>query len=758
MNRRTFLVAASIAGGGFLVGCTSSSRQQLRSGALPLRDGQIALNGWVKVSPDGSVTALIGKSEMGQGVQTALMMLVAEELDCGWPAMRFETSGVDPLYGNVAGLAEGVPFRPDDDGAAARSMRWVMTTVMRQMGFMMTGGSSSVKDLWLPMREAAAVTRATLVEAVAHSWSVPPAQVSVSEGVFSGPGGKTMKLGDAVRLLGANPKPASEFTLKSPAQFTLIGKPIPRNDASAKTEGSAIFGIDVKRPGMLYAAVRMSPVLGGQVQSFDAAKAKALPGVAGVVRFEGANGGSGGVAVVADRYWRAFKALDAVDVHFADGPMAGVSSSAIAEQFAKTLDSEEGFSYWKIGDANAVLAASPRKIEAEYRAPFLAHATMEPMNCTVEYRGDSATVWAPTQTPGFARRAAAKALDLPEEKVEVHVTYLGGGFGRRLESDFVGQAAAVAKSFPGKPVQSLWSREEDMRHDFYRPACVSRFAAALDEQGRIAAWRNVSAGQAIVPGYLPRNAGMPGMGPDKTASEGAFDQAYEFPAVRVGHVTAPLPVPVGFWRSVGHSHQAFFKEGFVDECAHAAGADPLRYRLALLANHPRHRAVIELAAAKAGWGAPLADASDGAKKARGIALHESFGSIVAEVAEVSLSADGRIRVHRVVCAIDCGLVVNPNIVVQQIESSVVFGITSALYGRIDIEGGRVKQGNFHEYALLRLNECPQIECHIVASSAAPEGVGEPGVPPVAPALANALFALTGKRLRSLPLALPEEPP
>jgi isoquinoline 1-oxidoreductase beta subunit len=753
MNRRSFLVAVSLTSGGFLVGCGNSSRQQMRDGSLALVNGQVALNGWVKIAPDGTVTTVMGRSEMGQGAHTGLMMLVAEELDCGWTNMRFEQSAVDPLYGNVAGLADGVPFRHDDTGTVARTARWAMTGIMRQMGFMMTGGSSSIKDLWIPMREAAAVTRATLVEAVAHSWSAAPEEVSVAEGVFSGPGGKSMKFGDAVKLLGASPKPAENFTLKRPDQFRIIGKPMPRNDALAKTEGTAQFGIDVMRPAMLYAAVRMAPVRGGSVKSFDAAKARALPGVVGVVSFEPANGGTGGVAAVADRYWRAFKALDSIDVAFEDGAMAAMSSAAIADNLAKTLDTDDGHTYWKIGDVKAALEAGATKLNAEYRAPYVAHAALEPMNCTVEFRGDSATVWSATQVPGFARRAAAKALGLKEEKVEVHVTYLGGGFGRRLETDIVGQASLIAKNFPDKTVQVLWRREDDTRHDFYRPACVTRFSAALDRQGRVSAWRSVSAGQAITPQFLPRNAGFPGGGPDKTTDEGEFDTAYEFPAAQVGHVTVELPVPVGFWRSVGNSHHAFFKESFLDECAHAAAADPLQYRLALLANHPRQRAVLELAASKAGWGQELDNAPDGAKKARGIAMHECFGSIAAHVAEISLGPDKQIRVHRVVCAIDCGFPVNPNLIAQQTESCVVFGLSALLYGNIDIESGRVKQGNFHEFQVARLFECPQIETHVVPSTEPPEGVGEPGLPPLAPAVANALFELTGQRLRSLPLKL-----
>jgi len=754
MNRRSFLVLAGLTGGGLLAGCSSLSRQSVRGASLAANKRSITLNAWLRLDTDGWVTVTMSKSEMGQGVHTALLMLVAEELDCGWSALRFEDAPIEPVYGNISTFAEGVPFRADDHSLLARSARWVMTSGARQLGFVVTGGSSSLRDLWWPLRQAAAATRACLIAGVARHWECEPSAVTVSEGRFALTGGREMGLGEAVALLGPEPRPPGEVVLKAPAAFKIIGHAVPRLEAKAKTEGSATFGIDVRVPGMLYAAVRMSPVRGGRVLTHNETKARALPGVRGVVAFEPTHEGSGGVAVVADGWWQARKALEALEIQFDDGPMRATSSAEVMATLSAALTKSRGFAYWKSGNAKQLIAASSRTLEAEYSAPFLAHATMEPMNCTVEYQGDRATVWAPTQVPGFARRAAAKALDLAEDRVEVKVTYLGGGFGRRLEVDFVAQAAAIARHFPGRAVQTLWSREDDLRHDFYRPACVSRFTAALDREGRIAAWDNVSASQAIVSRYLPRAAGLPFVGPDKSSAEGAFDAAYEFPAVRVGQVRVDLPVPIGFWRAVGHSHQAFFKESFLDECAHAAGADPLAYRLALLQQHPRQRAVLALAAERAAWGQPLAPASDGAPKARGIALHESFGSVVAQVAEVSVGKDGAVRVHRVVCAIDCGFPVNPNLITQQIESAVVFGLSAALHGKVDIEKGQVQPGNFHDYPPLRLDACPVIETHIVPSLAPPEGVGEPGLPPIAPALANALFALTGTRLRHLPLRLP----
>ena len=434
-------------------------------------------------------------------------------------------------------------------------------------------------------------------------------------------------------------------------------------------------------------------------------------------------------------------------------PAAAFSSDEAIARLAQTLDKETGFGYYKQGDVEQALKTAAKTISAEYRAPWLAHTTMEPQNCTVQFKDGRATVWAPTQVPGLARRAAALALGIDAELVDVQVQWLGGGFGRRLDVDFIGQAAAIAKEAGGLPVQTFWTREQDTQHDFYRPAAVSRFTAGLDAQGKVVAWKNTSAGQAIVPQVLGRVFGLPGMGPDKTTSEGAFDQPYEWPAARIGHEIVDLPLPIGFWRSVGHSHQAFFKESFVDEAAHAAGQDPVAFRAALLAQHPRHLKVLQRAAAMAGWSTPSAAAPDGAKTARGVALHQSFGSIVAQVAEVSLASDKTIRVHRVFCAIDCGTPVNPNLIAQQMESGIVFGLSAALYGEITVEKGRVKQSNFHDYPALRIDACPVIQTEVIASAEPPEGVGEPGTPPIAPAVANALFALTGQRLRSLPLKL-----
>ncbi len=758
VSRRRVILASLGAAGALVVGWSMMPpRQRLRTAApLPTAAGQSALNGWLKIGRDDRVTIMLAKSEMGQGVATALAMLLAEELDADWSRVATEMSPVDKIYNNLATVVDGLPFHPDDHGSLKRIAGWMTAKSMREIGLMVTGGSSSIKDLWQPMREAGASARAMLVAAAAQAWGVPAAEVTAQAGVLRHAGsGKQARFGEMAERAAQRDLPGS-VALKDPAKFTLIGQPLPRRDSAAKSDGTARFGLDVLPPGLLYASVLMCPTLGGSVASFDAKAAQALPGVKQVVRFEARRGGSGGVAAIADTPWHAMQAVKQVAVQWDHGPAAGVSSAGLQQQLKAALDADDGFGYYRTGDAATALQSAARTIRAEYSAPLLAHATLEPQNCTVLFEPDQqrATVWAPTQVPDIARGAAAQALGLKAEQVDVQVTLLGGGFGRRLDVDFVAQAAQIARALPGRPVQTFWSREQDMTHDLYRPPCVARYAAGFDGQGKLVAWQATSAGPSIVQQYLKRQWDLPGAGPDKTTAEGAFDNPYEWPNARVGHVIVETPVPVGFWRSVGHSHQAFFKESFVDEAASAAGQDPVAFRAGLLQRHPRHLKVLQRAAALAGWGTSLAPAADGAKKARGIALHQSFGSIVAQVAEVSVAAsDKQIRVHRVVAVIDCGVAVNPNIIRQQMESGIVFGLSAALYGEITLDKGQVQQTNFHQQAMLRYDECPQIETEIIASAEPPEGVGEPGTPPIAPAVANALFALTGQRLRALPLRL-----
>jgi isoquinoline 1-oxidoreductase beta subunit len=768
-TRRKFLLAT----GGVLAASSAlvvgwglmPPRQRLTgSAALSVTPGQQVFNGWVKIASDNSVTVMVPKSEMGQGVLTSLAMLLADELDADWPAVRTEHPPIDAIYNNIATLVDGLPFHPDEHGLLQRGAAWMTAKTVREFGLMATGGSSSVKDLWLPMREAGASARAMLVAAAAQGWGVAAADCSVTAGVVRhAASDRSARFGELAERAAKLPLP-ERVVLKAAADFKLIGTSQHRREGASKQDGSARYGIDTVLPGMRYASVLMCPTLGGSVATFDAKPAQALPGVLQVLVVPPLRGSTGGVAVIADTPWQAMQAVKAVLVQWHHGPAAELSSAGIRSQLTQALAADDGFGYFTRGDAAAAMAGAAKTISGEFQAPLLAHATLEPMNCTVLFTPDSkdgqqpsiqATVWAPTQVPGLARYAAAQALGLDSEQVAIHVTLLGGGFGRRLDVDFVAQAAHIARALPGVPVQTLWTREQDSSHDFYRPPCVARYQAGFDAQGQLVAWTAASAGPSVVQQFLQRQFGLPAAGPDKTTVEGAFDQPYEWPATRISHQIVELPVPVGFWRSVGHSHQAFFKESFVDEAAHAVAQDPLAFRLALLKHHPRHAAVLQRAANLAGWGQPLAAAADGATQARGLALHASFGSIVAQVAEVSLDPANpkRIRVHRVVAVIDCGLAVNPDGIAQQMEGAVVFGLTAALHGEITLDKGQVQQTNFHQQMLLRGSDCPRIETAIMASTEPPVGVGEPGTPPIAPAVANALFVLTGQRLRSLPLTL-----
>ncbi|MBX3609323.1 MAG: xanthine dehydrogenase family protein molybdopterin-binding subunit [Hydrogenophaga sp.] len=753
-TRRKFILGTLGVTGALAIGWgVLPPRQRLNTATpLPTDEGEVAFNGWVKIARDGTVTVTLAKSEMGQGVVTALCMLLADELDADWSRVRWQQSPIDKIYNNIATVIDGLPVHPDTHNLALDVVRWLAAKTMREVGVMMTGGSSSVKDLWLPMRQAGAAARQMLVAAAAAQWGVEAASCSAENGEVIAPDGRRMAYGALAAAAAQQPMPSTP-ALKSPEQFKLIGQATRRIDTPGKIDGSARFGIDALPDKLHYASVRMCPTLRGQAMHHDDAAARQHRGVKAVVVVPPLNGGTGGVAVIADHPWRARQAADTLDVTWDHGELATFSSAAALAQIAQATRSDKGFAFYETGEVDAALAAASQRIEAEYRAPWLAHAALEPINCTVLFEGNKATVWVSTQVPGLARSAAADALRLPAEAVTVNVMLLGGGFGRRLEVDFVAQAAAIAKALPGLPVQTIWSREQDTKHDLYRPACVARFEAGFDAAQRLVAWKNTSAGQAIVPQVLKRIFGLPGGGPDKTTSEGAFDQAYEWPAARIAHVAVDLPLQVGFWRSVGHSHQAFFKESFVDECAHAVGADPLVFREALLQQHPKQLAVLRAVAKAADWGTPSPPAADGAKTARGIALHDSFGTSVAQVVEVSIGSDKSIRVHRVWCAVDCGLAVNPAGIRQQMESAVIFGLSAALHGGVEIVDGQVQQGNFHDQPVVRLNEAPLVHTVIMPSAEHPEGVGEPGLPPLAPAVANALFALTGQRLRSLPLKL-----
>ncbi len=754
LKRRTFLLGGAGALGALLVGWSvlPPGQRLTTSTPLPVDGNQVALNGWVKIGADNSVTIVMCKAEMGQGIHTGLAMLLAEELDADWSQVRVENSPIDKIYNSVQNVVDDLPFRPDDDSTVKRATVWMTSKLVRDAGTMMTGGSSSMNDLWTPMREAGASARAMLIGAAAAQWKVPPGECRTEGGYVLHASGHKASFGELSTMAAQQPLPR-KVALKDPADFNLIGKPMRRIEAASKINGTARFGIDALPDGLIYASVVMCPTLGGTVAHFDASPATKMPGFIKAFALAPYAGGSGAVAVIADNAFRAMNAVSAVNVVWNNGAAANLSSAGVDAQLAQALDDSDGHAYYHRGDVDAALSGAARTVSAEYHAPYLAHGAVEPVNCTVQVADGAATVWVSTQVPALARQHVAKVLNIDSDKVDVQTQLLGGAFGRRLELDFIVQAAAIAREGGGRPVQTIWSRAEDFTHDFYRPACVSRLKAGLDKDGTLVAWHATSASQAIVPESLARYYGVPRVPIDKTTCEGAFDQPYEWPTARVAHKIVELPVPIGFWRSVGHSHQAFFTEGFTDELAVATRQDPIAFRAALLAQHPRHLAVLRRVAALSDWGHPLTHAADGTKRARGVALHEAFGSVVAQVAEVSVGANKQIRVHRVFCVIDCGLPVNPNLIRQQMESGIVFGLSTALQDEITIDGGQVTQKNFLDFPVVRMNDCPVIETDIMPSQLHPQGVGELGVPPVAPAVANAVFALTGQRLRALPLRL-----
>ncbi len=752
MKRRAWILGALGAGGALVVGwgiLPARSRLGTPATLLPT-EGDVALNGWIKIGSDGSVILAMARSEMGQGVHTGLAMLVAEELDLPLSRVRLEQAGTDTIYGNVSMLLASLPFHPlesegDDKPLKVRLGEWMVGKIARELGINATGGSSSLTDAWDTLPLAAAAARAALLGSAARQWQLPVEELTLQDGRVLHRSGKSAHFGELAATATQSPAPV---VLKDRKDWKLIGQSAPRLDLPTKVDGSAVFGIDVRLPGMLFAAVTLCPMLGGSVASLDASAALAMPGVKKLVALDALAGATAGFAIVAQTSWHARRAAQAVRVQWLQREEGALDSARIQQGLLETLKTEPGHVFYAKGDAAAAEASAARILEATYSAPYLAHATMEPMNCTAQVQGGRVEVWAPTQVPGFARAVAARVAGVDADQVTLHVTYMGGGFGRRLEVDYVALAVRVAMACEGLAVQLLWSREEDTTHDFYRPLQVAQLRAAMATDGTPSSLRIHSAGDAITPRWLAR--GLPTLAgpfdtPDKTTAEGLFDLPYGFAHQQMAHVATRSGVPVGFWRSVGHSHNAFFSESFIDELAHAAKQDPLAFRQALLKDAPRYLAVLNLAAEKAAWGAPLP-----AGHAQGLALHGSFGSIVAQVVELSLE-DGKPRLHRVVCAIDCGTAINPGLIAQQMESAVVFGLTAALHSRIDIVEGVVQQGNFLNYPMVTLAQTPRVETWIVASTRPPAGVGEPGVPPLAPAMANAMFALTGKRQRALPL-------
>jgi isoquinoline 1-oxidoreductase subunit beta len=704
LSRRTFIKTGAAAGGGLLL---SLSLPGLSRAAAPADAGDWAPNAFVRIGRDGQIVLTMPYVEMGQGTYTSIPMLIAEELEVDLKQVQLEHAPAnEKLYGNPL------------------------------LGVQATGNSNAIRGAWQPLRQAGATARTMLIAAAAKRWNVDPASCRAQSGeVLHELKGRSAKYGDLAADAARMTVP-EKVALKRPEDFKLIGTSAKRLDAPSKVNGTAVYGIDVRPPGVKIATLAQSPVFGGRVKSVDDTAAKAVNGVRQIVRLDDA------VAVVADHMGAAKKGLAALVIEWDDGPHAKLNTEEIASELEKaTLNS--GPIAQNIGNGDKAMASAVTKVEATYQVPFLAHAAMEPMNCTVHVRQDGCEVWVGNQAIARAQAAAAETAGLPLDKVVVHNHLIGGGFGRRLEIDGVIRAVEIAKHVDG-PIKVVWTREEDIQHDMYRPYFFDRISAGLDEKGMPVAWNHRFAGSSIIARWLPP-AFNNGLDPDTT--EGAIDLVYALPHMHVEYLRVEPPgIPTAFWRSVGPSHNVFVTESFMDELAAAAKQDPVAYRRALLDKTPRAKAVLDLAAEKADWGQPL---PKGVR--RGVSVQFVFASYMAQVAEVEVSKDGAVRVRRVVCAVDCGTVVNPDTVRAQIQSAIIFGVTAALYGEITLKNGRVEQANFDSYQILRIDEAPAIEVHIVQSSEPPGGMGEAGTSAIVPAVTNAIFAATGKRLRKPPV-------
>jgi isoquinoline 1-oxidoreductase beta subunit len=708
MKRREFLKAGAALGGGLLISLYVpefvSAAHAADSALKP-----VALNAFVRIGTDESVTVISNHSEMGQGIYTSLPMLLNEELEADWARIRVEASPVDAVYNHTV------------------------------FGIMMTGGSTTTNSEYDRFRKMGAMARIMLIAAAAQSWNADPQSCRAEKSyVIHTPTGRRASYGSLAEAA-SKIAPPKDIPLKDPKAFTLVGKPTHRLDTPSKTNGTAQFGLDVYIPGMLTAVVARAPVFDGKVVSFNAEQAKAIPGVVNVVQVPS------GVAVIAKGFWPAKLGREKLEITWDEGPGAGISTVEMREKYS-AMSKTPGLVARKVGDPAAAMAGAAKTITAEYEVPYLAHCMMEPLNTVVDLHEDRCEIWTGTQFQTGDRAAAAKVAGLKPEQVTLHTTLLGGGFGRRANpaSDFVTEATEVAKAAK-VPVKVVWTREDDIRGGWYRPMWYDHFAAGLDASGNPVAWTHTIVGQSIMAGTMFEDFGIKN-GIDSASVEGAADILYGIPNLQVDLHSPKNEVPVQWWRSVGHSHTGFSVEAFLDEVAHAGGKDPYQLRRTLLVNQPRMLAVLDLAAQKANWGSALP-----AGRARGIATHFSFDSYVAQVAEVSVEKDGTVRVHRMVAAVNCGRTVNPDTVEGQIEGGIIFGLTAALKTEVTLEKGRVQQRNFHDYPMVRMFEAPAIEVYIVPSTEHPTGVGEPGVPPVAPAVANAIFAATGKRVRRLPI-------
>ncbi len=726
VNRRDFLKTSAAGGTALVIGFHLSPSAFAGQAENQEKKTPNPFDAWVRITQDNRVTLILGKSEMGQGIMTALPMILAEELCVDWKQVRVEQAPTNPKIYDLG-----------------------------------TGGSGSVAGSWLPLRRAGAAAREMLITAAAQKWQVSPDTCKAAAGqVVHGHPQRHLSYGELVETAAKLPIPnLNTVPLKNSDDFTVVGHDMHRFESRAKSTGAAKFGIDSRPAGTLFAVVARCPVFGGKLVSFDAAKAKAVPGVRDVIPFETKGRGAsttGGVAVLADNSWAAMQGRNALEVEWDEGPAAKESSEELHKQFLANA-AKGGNALRNDGDADSALAASSKKVEAVYELPFAAHACMEPMNCTVQIHPDGAEAWIPTQAPQWAQGVIAEAAKLPPEKVIVNTTLMGGGFGRRYQADFVMEAAQVAAKSAGKPVMVLWTREDDMQHDFYRPASYHKLQGALDANGNLAAWKHFQTSTSIAAKWSEKGMNDPGLG---EFGSGATIP-YVTPNLHIEYTHAESSVPRAWWRSVEHSSSGFVIESFIDELAAAAGQDPLAFRLKLIGNDrkipmfqedkepplntARLKGVLQLAAEKAGWGKPLPKG-----RGRGIATFYSFNSYTAAVAEASVEG-GAVKVHRLVYAVDCGRPINPEGVRAQIESAAIYGLSAALHDAITIKDGRVEQSNFNDYSMPRINETPLTEVHVVMSKEDPTGIGEPGLPVVTPAVCNAIFNATGRRIRRLPI-------
>jgi isoquinoline 1-oxidoreductase subunit beta len=703
-SRRDFLNATATVGGGLILVLTlpwPGGRSSAAAAAGAARHASRQLNAWLKIASDNSITIIVDRSEMGQGVYTALPMLIAEELNINLDAIRIEAAPVGDAYVN-----------PGNGGQV-------------------TGTSNSVQDAWDKLRMAGATARTMLILAAAKRWRVDPAQCRADNGSVTNTQGKALTYGELAEAAAQLPVP-KDLKLKPKTSFQIIGKPRARIDTPGKVDGSAEFGLDVKLPGMLYAALAQSPVLGGKVTALDSAAAEKMPGVRKVLL------GSTGVVVVADHFWQALKARRALNITWDPGANVQLDNAAIHALLKRTAAAGPGLSARTDGDVAAALESAKVRLSAAYYLPLLAHACMEPMNCTADVKTGGCDLYVGTQVQQVSQTTAATAAGLTPAQVRVHTTLLGGGFGRRLDIDFIPAAVEASKAV-GVPVKVIWTREDDMTHDTYRPPAYEEVSGGLDAAGKVIAWKLHITSPSITARMFP-----PVKGVDDSVIEAAVNNLYDVPNLAVSYSRQEIGIDVGYMRSVSHAPNCFVIESFMDELAAAAGKDPYDFRMLQLANKPRQRRVLQLAAERAGWGkAP-------AGRHQGIALLEGYTTHLAQVAEISV-VGGALKVHKIVCVVDCGQMVNPKIVESQIESGIVFGLSAALWGDVTIVGGKVQQTNFNNYRLLRNNETPELEVHLLDSDEAPGGIGEAAVPPVAPALCNAIFAATGQRLRTLPI-------